>query len=179
MEAVRADLPAFLQDHAAAEKKASGHALTLVAHYPNRVDLVEALIEVAREELDHYQQVWRVLRSRGLPLGKDGPDPYVRAMARKGVRHGTEAYLLDRLLVAGVIERRGCERFGLVAEGLDDPDLSAFYSKLVSSEARHQAAFVELARRYFPKVQVEQRLEEILDLEGNVAAAQPFRATLH
>ncbi|MAA49517.1 MAG: tRNA-(ms[2]io[6]A)-hydroxylase, partial [Gammaproteobacteria bacterium] len=33
---VLADFDAFLQDHASAEKKASGMALSMVSHYPDK-----------------------------------------------------------------------------------------------------------------------------------------------
>ncbi|MCH6579638.1 MAG: hypothetical protein IH802_04660, partial [Nitrospinae bacterium] len=54
---------------------------------------------------------------RGLELAPDDKDPYVNtmnALSRKGT-HVPEEYLLDRLLLAGIVEARGCERFGMVA----------------------------------------------------------------
>src|SRR5262249_47755995 len=52
--AVTNDFDAFLVDHAACERKASATALTFVAHYPDRAELVSAMIQLAREELDHF-----------------------------------------------------------------------------------------------------------------------------
>ena len=40
----------FLPDHAAAEKKASSMAMTMVAHYPDKPELVSAMIDLALEE---------------------------------------------------------------------------------------------------------------------------------
>ena len=61
-----------------------------------------------------------------------------------------DEYLLDRLLVFGVVEARACERFGLLAEGLAEPDLRAFYAELTRAEARHHALFVRLAQDVAP-----------------------------
>ena len=36
-EVVLADFETFLQDHAAAEKKASGMAMSMLSHYPDNV----------------------------------------------------------------------------------------------------------------------------------------------
>ncbi len=61
----------FLVDHAACERKASATALTFVSHYPDRPELVSAMIQLAREELDHFHRVYQELAARGLQLGAD------------------------------------------------------------------------------------------------------------
>ena len=95
---VMADFDAFLLDHASCERKASATALAFTTHYPDRPDLVQAMIELAREELKHFQQVVRVVAARGLALAPDRKDAYVRRL-RAEIRRGADAYLLDRLLV--------------------------------------------------------------------------------
>ncbi len=45
-----ADFDSFLLDHAAAEKKASGMAVSMLSHYPDRVELVAAMADLAVEE---------------------------------------------------------------------------------------------------------------------------------
>ena len=60
---VLADFDAFLQDHASAEKKASGMALSMVSHYPDQPALVQAMVDLAVEELNHYKEVMRLLLS--------------------------------------------------------------------------------------------------------------------
>ena len=122
LSAVLADFDAFLLDHAAAERKASAVALSLITHYPDRRELVAAMMDLAREELEHFYQVYRRVEERGLILGPDGKDPYVGAM-RAEIRGGRDEYFLDRLLVSGIVEARGCERFGMIAQALTDPSL--------------------------------------------------------
>ena len=56
MTCVLADFDAFLQDHASAEK-ASGMALSIVSHYPDQPTLVQAMVDLAVEELNHYKEV--------------------------------------------------------------------------------------------------------------------------
>ena len=68
----------FLLDHAACERKASANAISLVTHYPDRRELVRAMIELSREELDHFQRVYRFIEERGLILTRDRKDPYLR-----------------------------------------------------------------------------------------------------
>ena len=170
LETVLGDFDLFLLDHAAAERKASAVALSLISHYPDRAELVAAMMNIAREELEHYYQVYRQLVRRGLSLGKDEKDAYVGKM-RKLIRSGSEAYFLDRLLVAGVVESRGCERFGLVAEAVPDPVLAHFYKEIAASEARHDEIFIGLARSYFDEDQVAHRLGELLDFEAEIMLA--------
>ena len=178
VEAVLADFPAFLRDHASCEKKASGMALALAAHYPDRPALVGAMADLAVEELGHYREVVRLLLERGLQPGPDVRDPYVNALNAE-VRRGSMAYLLDRLLIAAIVERRGAERFGLLADAHEDAGLRKFYRAIATSEGRHWRTFMELAKRECPEQDVAGRLAALLGREAEIAAHLPPRAALH
>lgn len=178
VETVLADFDAFLLDHAACERKASATALTFVSHYPDRRELVSSMIDLAREELEHFHQVYRRIEERNLVLTADTKDPYVNRLAKE-FRKGSEVYFLDRLLVGGIVEARGCERFGLVAEALPGGPMKDFYRDLTASEARHRGLFLRLARRYFDPSSVDQRLQELLEVEAAVVRDLPLRAAVH
>lgn len=178
VEAVLADFDRFLIDHAAAEKKASGMAVSMLSHYPDRPELVKAMIDLSIEEMTHFREVVKIMSERGLQLGADAKDAYVNQL-RKLQRKGSEEYMLDRLLLGGIIEARGCERFGLVAEHLPEGSLKRFYRAIAESEARHESLFVDLAKLYFSEQEVEQRLEELLEHEAQICAALPIVAALH
>ncbi len=153
-------------------------ALSLAAHYPDRPELVRAMVQLSQEELEHFGQVFALLDAGGHSLGPDRKDPYVRQM-RKHMQGGSRGYFLDRLLACGVIEARGCERFRLLGERLGDPRLAQFYRDLARSEARHAALFVRLAQAYFPRDEVASRLEWWLERESEVFRAMPLRPALH
>lgn len=181
IEAVLADFDTFLIDHAAAEKKASGMAMSMLSHYPDREVLVKAMTDLAIEELTHFRKVVKILYQRGLQPGADSKDDYVNHF-RKSFRKGTDVYLLDRLLVGGIIEARGCERFGLVAKALeqsDDSKMYRFYQDITDSEAKHHTLFVDLAETYFAKDEVQERLDQLLDIEAEIISALPVTAMLH
>lgn len=178
LQAVMADFDSFLKDHAAAEKKASGMAISMLSHYPDKVQLVSAMAELAVEELTHYREVVKWVHRRGLYTEADRKDAYVGDL-RRHMRKGREPFLLDRLLVAGVIEARGAERFALVARALDRSPLQRFYQSIARSERRHFELFLELAHVYFDAPEVEERWSELLDIEAAVMLAQPAHAALH
>jgi tRNA-(ms[2]io[6]A)-hydroxylase len=71
------------------------------------------------------------------------------------------------------------ERFGLVADHLEDPELSRFYRRLSLSEAGHAETFVRLAAAFFSDDEIAQRLEHWQALEAEAMAAVPIRAALH
>ena len=177
-DVVLGDFDAFLVDHAACERKASATALKLVSHYSDRAVLVRELIPFAQEELDHYAQVMQIILDRGLPTRPDERDPYVRALMQL-VKRGPEQYFLDRLLVLGIIEARGCERFGMIAEALEPGPMKDFYTQITRSEARHHGLFVRLAKEYFPVAVVQARLDELLDAEAQIVSALPLRPAVH
>src|SRR2546427_13118467 len=77
---VVSNFPAFLQDHADCERKASAMAMSFVAKYPDRVEIIPELIETAIEELDHFQQVYAHMARRGVgPAKKMSEEPYIKA----------------------------------------------------------------------------------------------------
>lgn len=174
-----AHLDKFLQDHASNERKVSQSALTLAVHHPSRIELVDAMVELAQEELQHFAHVYALLKDRGVRLAPDAPDPYMGAVRRLVRKHPADVYLLDRLLVFGVVEARGCERFNLIAEALPTGPIKEFYTHITRSEARHHALFVRLAKLYFDAELVSHRLDVLLCAEADIVRGLPLRAALH
>jgi tRNA-(ms[2]io[6]A)-hydroxylase len=178
VKTVLADFDAFLLDHAACERKASAMAMTFVVRYPDRDAILDPMIRLAKEELSHFHQVFGICQERGLRFHRDSKDPYVNALLRE-VRQGRDIEFLDRLVMAGVVEARGHERFGLLAEALPPGDMKDFYTAITLSEARHCDLFVDLARVYFSAETVEDRLAFFLAKEAEIIAQIPFRPALH
>jgi tRNA-(ms[2]io[6]A)-hydroxylase len=180
LDTVFADFDSFLIDHAACERKAAATGMSFVVRYPDKSAIIEPLIEFAREELEHFQIMYRIVHQRGLILGDDYKDPYVNAL-RAQVRTGGEGMLLDRLLVAGIVEARGCERLFMVAEALRqrESELAEPYLALARAEARHHGLFFRLARACFSDEQIEERASVLLDFEAGLVKKLPHRAAVH
>ena len=178
LQCVLANFDEFLIDHAANERKASAMAMSLVAHYPDRRELVSSMIDLALEELNHFRQVIRLLQERGLVMIADEKDRYVNQM-RSHIRKGPEEYFLDRLLSGALIEARGEERFRLISNSLKDVKLRTFYHTLANTEQGHHELFVRLARQYFDQSAVDQRLGEWVAIEHTIINQLPVRSRLH
>lgn len=172
------DMPQFMQDHASCERKASATCLSFVVKFPDRSRLVESMISMAREELEHFHQVYQQLQKRGIPLSSDEKDLYVNQLMLH-LRKESDERFLDRLLLAGIIEARGCERFALVAQTVPDAELQTFYYKLAKAERRHNQIFVEHALDLFPGKKVLSRLSELLHHEAKIVENLPWRHLLH
>ena len=125
-----------------------------------------------------YFSICRLIQQRGLRLVPDEKDPYANGLI-SAIRNGRDEHFLDRLLTFGIIEKRGTERFGLLAKALTDPELKDFYQQLTDAESRHHEIFIELALKFFTKEQIEQRLEELLTLEAQLIRDLPIRAAVH
>ena len=179
IKTVLEDFNSFLIDHADCERKASSSAMSLVAKYPNRTEMIPELIETAVEELEHFQQVYALMEKRGVALAQRMPeDPYIKQLM-KSMHSGIEERFLDRLLIASVVETRGAERFKIVADHMKDEELQKFYKMLWISEAKHGHIFVKMALMYFPEDKVYERLDWWMNTEGNIIDNLPFRAALH
>lgn len=179
VDVVLNDIGSFLQDHAANERKVSASALWIAVHFPSDTAVVDAMIELATEELAHFRQVYALLRRRGLGLGQDSPDPYMGQVHKLLRRAVVREHLLDRLLAAAIVEARGHERFAMLAPALADEELGAFYRRLVAAEARHHGTLLDLALGSFTRTAVEARLDQLLDAEAEIARALPLRPALH
>jgi len=177
---VMANFPAFLQDHADCERKASAMALSFVAKYPDRVEIIPELIETAVEELDHFRQVYVHMAKRGIRLAKEmTEDPYIRALLDLCHSDPLNRFL-DRLLLASIIECRGAERFHLVWQAIENEgELKEFYHHLWASEAKHGNIFVKMALNYFDEKKVYSRLKELNQAEGKIIQSLILRAALH
>lgn len=177
-DTVLGDFDAFLLDHAAAEKKASGMAMSMISHYPDKPSLVAAMADLSIEEMTHFREVVKIIYARGQHLSADNKDLYVNQL-RKQMRSETNPFFLDRLLVGSIIEARGCERFGLIADALEPGAMKQFYQAITESEARHEDLFLHLALEYFDRQEVMPRLQELLVCEAEICRQLPLRAALH
>lgn len=179
IDAVMGNFDEFLQDHADCERKASAMAMSFVAKYPNRKEIIPELIETAVEELEHFRDVYAIMERRGIQLNHEiGKDPYVSVLLKK-CRDGREERFMDRLLLASLVETRGAERFRMVYERQEDTELRAFYHRLFASEAKHGEIFVRMALNYFEESPVYQRLEEMTEIEAEVLEQLPIKSALH
>ena len=168
----------FLLDHASCERKASAVGMSFVVRYPDRPQIMEPMIHFAREELEHFHQVFRLIAARGLLLPPDEEDPYV-TLLMKAVRFGREERFLDRLLTSSVIEARGFERLQMVSNRLEERALKNFYARLSRAERQHRDLFLDMAYQFFNREEVESRLQELLILEAKAIQAVPYSHHLH
>lgn len=177
---VESNIDEILTDHAFCEQKAATNAISLIVNFPEYSDLVEAMTELAREELDHFDRVHEKIRARGKVLGRERRDEYVNELysfVRKG--HKREIVLVDRLLFSAMIEARSCERFRVLSEHIADKELAAFYHELMISEANHYTMFIKFAKKYANGEDVDKRWNEYLEFEANVIAKYGKRETIH
>ncbi len=177
---VEKNLPEILTDHAYCEQKAATNSINLVVNYPDIPELVDAMLELAREELSHFQMVHEKIKERNFVLGRERRDEYVfelNTFIRKG--HSREIVLADRLLFSALVEARSCERFKVLSENISDPDLREFYRELMISEANHYTLFIALAKKYAQGVDIDKRWQEFLDFEASIIGKFGKKETIH
>ena len=179
INAVISDFDEFLKDHANCERKASAMAMSFVAKYPDRTEILDELIETGIEELEHFNQVYQIMKKRGIQLPHEiGQDMYVKQLLDL-CHSGKEQRFRDRLLLASLVETRGAERFRMVYEAVEDPELKEFYHALWASEARHGEIFVKMALNYFDEEIVYNRLTEMKLAEAEIITNLPIKPALH
>jgi len=178
---VEGNIDMILTDHAWCEQKAASNALSLIVNNPECTDMVTALIELAKEELAHFELVHNLIKSKGLQLGRERKDNYVNELYKFMKKDGSRRQsLVDRLLFSAMIEARSCERFRVLSENIKDPELSKFYRDLMISEAGHYTTFIGFARQYADhNVNVDTRWKEWLEHEAIVIKNYGTQETIH
>ena len=167
LEQVETNLEEILIDHAHCEKKAAGCAMNLIFAYVENEELCREMTEIVNEELEHFHMVLEILKQRNIRFRRLTPSNYGRQL-NDLVRKFEPQKAIDRLLVAGLIEARSCERFDLLRQHVKDKGLADFYDSLFESEARHHATYVRLAKQFGTDEEVKQRLIELSKLEAEI-----------
>ncbi len=157
----------ILIDHANCERKAAGAAIQMMFRYLCEPGLAEALSPLAREELEHFERVLKILQLRGRYLEPLQAPPYGSLLA-KSIRKDEPYRMLDSFLVAGLIEARSHERMALLALHSQEHELRALYSELLQSEARHFGIYFTLAEERFDKSEILLRLKELAEIESEI-----------
>ncbi len=178
IEKVKSHLDEILIDHAHCERKAAATAMNLIMAYTENVELIREMSEIVNEELEHFGQVLDILKRRGIKFRRIKPGHYGREL-NDLVRKQEPHRAVDRLLVAGLIEARSCERFCLLRDGIDDAELAEFYGSLFASEARHHATYTRLAKHFAPAADVDARLAELTIQEAEIIGRPSSVVRMH
>ena len=177
---VEKNISEILTDHAYCEQKAASYAISLITKYPEITEIVDKMIALSQEEMEHSQMVHELIKKRGFELGRERRDSYVHDLMSFIKRGGNyEMVLVDRLLIAAMIEARSCERFRVLSENIQDDELSKFYHDLMTSEARHYSMFIKLAKKYGKGVDVDKRWKEFLAKEAEIINNYGKKETVH
>lgn len=163
------NLEEILVDHAYCEQKAASTAISLIVSFPEYSDLVTEMVALVREEMGHFKMVHDKLLQRGYIMGRDRKDEYVLQLLKFFPKGGSRVtQLVHRLLLAALIEARSCERFRLLSEKLQEEELRDFYRSLMISEANHYTLFLNFARQYGDRKEVDQKWNDLLEFEAEV-----------
>jgi tRNA-(ms[2]io[6]A)-hydroxylase len=180
---VEKNIEEILVDHAFCEQKAASNAISIIVQYPHYTDLVLAMTEICKEEMEHFDLVHSKLLERGLKLGFERKDPYVNDLSdflrRNKTNSSPNGLFVNKMLFAAMIEARSCERFKILSEELHDEDLRLFYRSLMESEARHYTTFINFARKYGNGINVDKNWQEFLEFEASLMLKYGKTETIH
>jgi tRNA 2-(methylsulfanyl)-N6-isopentenyladenosine37 hydroxylase len=177
---VESNIEELLTDHAFCEQKAASNGITLIVQNPNLPDLVQEMIALVQEEMEHFKRVHDIIQARGFVMGSERKDNYVNQLRKFiVVGGGRTAQLVDRLLFSAMIEARSCERFKVLSENINDEELSVFYHELMISEATHYSMFIRLAKKYCGDIDVDARWKQYLAYEAQIIQNYGKAETIH
>ena len=180
VEVAKNGLQQVLTDHAFAEQKAASNAVSIIINYSEETELVRAMSDIAIEEMEHFKMVHEFMVERGMVLGREQTNDYAKHLHSyfKKTKDRTDA-LIQRLLIAALIEARSCERFKVFSENIADETLSEFYRDLMVSEANHYTVFLGFARKFQDRQVVDQKWEGLLAYEAEFMKNRGTSAKVH
>jgi tRNA-(ms[2]io[6]A)-hydroxylase len=174
------NLEQILTDHAFAEQKASANAISIIINYSEETELVKDMSDIAIEELEHFRMVHQLMIKRGFVLGREQHNDYAKSLQKFFPKtKDRPTALINRLLVAALIEARSCERFKVFSENMEDEELSKFYKDLMVSEANHYTLFLGYARKYMDREIVDRKWEGLLEFEAEMMKTRGTSARVH
>lgn len=174
------NLEEILSDHCWCEQKAAANAMYIIINNAEKEDLVTEMTKICIEEMEHFQMVHNIIKARGYEFGRERKDDYVNELVKFTKKGGTRNdALIERLLFAAMIEARSCERFKVLSENIKDKELANFYRELMISEANHYTTFLNFARKYKEKIDIEKRWKEWLEFEGELISNYGKKETVH
>ena len=174
------NLQQILTDHAFLEQKAASNAVSIIINYSEETELVKDMTDIALEELEHFKMVHQLMIKRGFVLGREQHNDYAKSL--QGFFSKTKdrpTALINRLLVAALIEARSCERFKVFSENMEDEELAKFYNDLMISEANHYTVFLGFARKYQDRKIVDEKWEALVAFEAEMMKSRGTKATVH
>ena len=177
---VESNIEEILTDHAWCEQKAASNAIYIIVNNSEKEELVTEMTRIALEEMEHFQMVHNIIKEKGLVLGRERKDNYVNDLVKFAKKDGSRNdALVERLLFAAMIEARSCERFKVLSENIQDPELAKFYRDLMISEAGHYTTFLGFAKQYQENINVEIRWKEWIEFESSIIANYGKQETVH
>jgi tRNA-(ms[2]io[6]A)-hydroxylase len=158
----------LLLDHANCEKKAASTALALMFAYAEDLALATELSRLAREELRHYEQVAKLIRTLRITPRRLAPGRYAERLRRLVAKTEPQREM-DLMICGAFIEARSCERFAALAPAVDAP-LAGLFAGLHEAELRHGRTYLELARRAAARngLDLEARVRDFAALEDEL-----------
>lgn len=174
------NLQQILTDHAFLEQKAASNAVSIIINYSEETELVKEMSNIAIEEMQHFKMVHLLMVKRGMVLGREQKNDYAIKLQKffNKTKDRTNA-LVQRLLVAALIEARSCERFKIFSENMEDEELCKFYNNLMISEAGHYTTFLKFARKYQDKDIVDKKWNDLLAFEAELMRERGNVAKIH
>tara|TARA_B100000767_G_scaffold188590_1_gene175930 strand:- start:1323 stop:1898 length:576 start_codon:yes stop_codon:yes gene_type:complete len=180
---VEKNLEEILIDHAFCEQKAASNAISMIVQYPHYPDLVSEMVEICKEEIEHFDMVHKKIIERGFNMGFERKDPYVKDLniylKQNHDNSSRESHFVNQMLFAAMIEARSCERFKILSQQLQDDDLKSFYNMLMKSEARHFMTFLKFAKKYSTSIDVDQRWKVFLEFEAGLMKKYGKEQSMH
>ena len=169
-----------LTDHAWCEQKAATNCISLITMLPEYTHIITELIKIAQEELEHFEQVHNIIKSKGWVLGRERKDHYVNELYQFIKKVGSrQSHLVERLLFSAMIEARSCERFKVLSDTIDDQAMAKFYRDLMISEANHYTIFIGFAQEIGAGMDVKKRWEEWLAYEAEIIKSYGNSEAIH
>ena len=166
----------LLNDHAICEKKAALAAISLLYSYSYNDDILNNMPKLAKEELQHFEMVIKLMKKKGIKYKSLKPSSYATRLHRNIAKHDP-ARFVDLLIVAAFIEARSFERFVSLIPHIDD-ELAAFYKKFAYAEYRHYKLYINIAEK-ITNINLKERIQFWAEIEKNAILSKDDMFRFH
>ncbi len=167
-------LDQFLTEAADCERKASAFAMQFTSKYPKYKKLMSELVGIAIGNLQNFKLFLDHFDKQGIMMLKEIQKNLHSLSLMYECRHKHRERLLDKFIVASLLESRASERYDQLALQLNQRNLQKLLSKVSARKKLHAAKYLEMASRIFKEEEISKRIKFFLKVEYSVlTSSQP------
>ena len=179
LELNSANLDEFLTEAADCERKASALAMQFTSKYPKYKELMNGLVSIAIGNLQNFQALLGHFDKKGIEMLREIQKNLYTINLIYKCRHKHRERLLDKFIVASLLELRAAERYDQLINKLETKKMQSLLSRISARKKIHSEEYLQLTAKYFKAEEIKKRVKYFIQIEHTVMRSMDPKISLY